>query len=107
MSKQWQQKEKKDALVFKGKRTPRSGGLWFAKGDSKNEKYLIENKTTAKESFSISTHLWEKIENEALLSHRIPMISLEIGKRQLEVVVLEINDFISLTGEKDGLPKLE
>ena len=94
--KKWQSKEKRDAETFGNKRTPRSGGLWFAKGDSKGEVYLIENKTTAKESFAISTHLWEKIEREALLSHRTPMISMEIGKRCLELVVLSIEDFSCL-----------
>jgi len=96
MGKQWQNKEKRDTVTFGSRRTPRSGGLWFAKGDSKSEEYLIENKTTQHESFAISVKLWEKIENEALLSHRIPLISMEMGKKGLELVVISIEDFSCL-----------
>jgi hypothetical protein len=92
----WRIKEIKDAKLFGGKRTPRSGGLWFAKGDSKSDKFLIENKTTDKESFSVSVKLWEKINREALLSRRIPMISMEMGKGKLELVVLSMEDFCSI-----------
>ena len=94
--KQWQKQEKKDAKLFGGRRTLRSGGLWFDKGDVKSETYLIENKATAKESFSVSVPLWTKIEKEALLSHRVPILSLEMGKEQLELVVLSKDDFCDL-----------
>lgn len=94
--KQWQAKEKKDSKLFGGTRTPRSGGLWFAKGDVKSDVYLIENKTSTKERFSITAKLWEKINNEALITKRIPIMSLEFGKEKVELVVLDKNDFIIL-----------
>ena len=94
--KNWQKKELKDSKVFNSKRTPRSGGLWFAKGDSKSDEYLIENKQTEKESFSVSVKLWEKINREALLSRRIPLLSIEMGDGKLELVVLSMEDFCSL-----------
>lgn len=96
MKKQWEKKEKRDAGDFGGKRTPRSGGMWFAKGDSKSDKYLIENKTTAKESFSIKAHIWQKIEKEALLSHRAPMLSIEFGKDKIELIIMNKDDFLTL-----------
>ena len=100
MSKVWEEKEKKDAKLFGGRRMPRSGGLWFAKGDCKSKKFLIENKTSKHEGFSITTKLWEKISTGALLSQRIPIMSLEFGEKNLELVVLDKNDFISLMEEK-------
>ncbi len=84
---------------------PRSGGMWFAKGDSKNTVYLIENKTTEKESFSISVKLWKKLEREALLSDRIPILSMEIGKDKIGLIVLSIEDFYELGLNKDGTNK--
>ena len=96
MQPNWVKKEKKDAESFGGKRTPRSGGLWFAKGDVRSNEYLIENKTTAKESFSVSVPLWEKIEKEALLSHRLPLLSLEMGNDKLELIILSKDDFCAL-----------
>ena len=96
MHKAWETKEKKDAKVFNGKRMPRSGGFWSAKGDIKSEKYLIESKQTTKRSFSVSIDLWKKIEREALLSNRIPLLSIEMGKEKQELIVLSCDDFLTL-----------
>ena len=92
----WQKKERRDTKLFSAKNMPRSGGFWNMKGDSKSDKYLIENKTTDKESFIISTKIWNKINREALLSQRIPIISLEMGKDKLELVVLDKEDFYEI-----------
>ena len=94
--KQWKDKEKKDQKIFDSKPTPRSGGLWFAKADSKSDKFLIENKTSGNERFSITGKIWEKIEREALLSSRLPLLSIEFGKKKHELVVLSKDDFIEL-----------
>lgn len=94
--KKWSDKEKKDAKLFGGKPTPRSGGLWFAKGDSKSEYFLIENKTTDKENFTIQGKVWEKIFNEAIINSRTPMLSIMFGEKKNELIVLDKNDFISL-----------
>jgi hypothetical protein len=96
MKKQWQNKERKDAVAFEARRTPRSGGLWFAKGDSKSDKYLIENKTSKYECFRITTNLWKKISREALLNQRVPVVSIEFGKDKMELVILSKDDFLSL-----------
>ncbi len=94
--KQWDEKERKDTKIFDSKRTPRSGGLWFIKGDSKSARFLVENKTTTNESFGVSTKLWEKISHEAIKSQRIPLMSLEIGKKKIGLVVIDINDFAEM-----------
>lgn len=94
--KNWQKKEKRDSISFESRRTPRSGGFWFSKGDSKNDRYLIENKTSAKNSFIIKDKVWKKIEREALLSHRIPLLSLEFGDDKLELVIINKDDFLCL-----------
>lgn len=101
--KNWQKKEKSDAKLFEGRRMPRSGGLWFCKGDSKSKKFLIEDKTSQHEGFTVTTKLWEKISREALLSQRIPIVSAEFGDKKLELVVLDKNDFVSLMEEKNGI----
>lgn len=98
--KQWQQKERKDAKLFGSKGTPRSGGLWFAKGDSKSEKFLIENKTTAKERFSITSQVWEKIKKEAVIEGRTPILSIEFAGSTLAkkhaIIVIDLNDFLEM-----------
>ena len=96
MKKKWQKKEIADSKLFGSRRMPRSGGLWFAKGDSRSETYLIENKTTKHQSYSISTSLWEKLEGEALLSQRIPLLSIQFGDEDTELVIIDKDDFINL-----------
>jgi hypothetical protein len=96
MKKQWQNKEKKDAVSFNGKGTIRSGGLWFSKGDIKSEFALIECKTTANERYSIQSSIWEKILKEALLEDKVPILSVEFGKKKHEIIVLSKSDFMDL-----------
>lgn len=98
--KNWQKKEFSDAKEFGGKQTPCSGGLWFAKGDVKTEQFLIDSKTSTKGSFSIPEKMWKKIAREALLSRRIPMLSVKYGVDNTEVVVLDKYDFINLIENK-------
>lgn len=97
--KTWQKKERTDAKSFGGRPTPRSGGLWFAPGDVKTEDFLIDSKTTDKKSFSITGKIWRKIYKEALLSGKMPCLSIKLNqellqnKEPIEVVVLSKDDF--------------
>lgn len=102
MAKQWQTKERKDQKLFGARPTPRSGGLWFAKGDGKSSKFLIENKTSEKERFSITSKIWEKIEIEAIREARMPLLSIEFGVKKHEIVVLDKNDFIALLAQLEN-----
>lgn len=99
MLKKWQKKEQKDAKDFEARRTPRSGGIWFAKGDSNNEEFLIENKTSKHNSFSIKQSVWRKLEREALTSGKLPLLSIEFGDQQTELVIMSRDDFISMLYE--------
>ena len=93
--KQWQKKEDRDGKDFGAIPMPRSGWLWFAKGDRRNDQFLIESKQTKHQSFSITEKLWKKIEREALLSQRLPLFSIELGNG-VELAIMDKNDFISL-----------
>ena len=70
------------------------------KGDSKSKIFLIENKTTAQKNYTIKALVWDKIEKEALLSSRIPLLSIQFGEKQKELVILDKNDFISLIAKQ-------
>ena len=99
--KSWQKKEIKDADIFGGKRTPKSGGLWSFPGDVTSDKFLIDSKTTEKKSFSIKNSMWKKIEHEALKSRKLPILSICLINDAIELVVLDKNDFIELLKEND------
>lgn len=96
MKKPWQVKEKKDVKDFGGKPTPRSGGVWKFPGDSKNNVFLIDSKTTEKKSFSVTLKMWHKINREALLNRRIPLLSIQFLKDNTEVVVMGKSDLLTL-----------
>lgn len=95
MSRPGRKKEKKDAKDFGARETPRSGGFWGFKGDEVTDKLLIESKETKKKRFCITEELWEKTYEQALISGKIPILSIELGNKK-EIVVLSKEDFIEL-----------
>ena len=94
--KHWIKKEIKDAKVFDGKRTRGSGNQWNNRGDIKSKIFLIEAKSTDKNSFSITQKLWKKIWEEAIRTQRIPILSIRLNKNDMDMVVLERRDFLEL-----------
>lgn len=97
MQPKWRKKENSDAQVFGGKRVSGSGNKPFKPGDVKTSLFLIEAKTTDKKSFSIPQKMWEKIYNAALMSQRIPILSIKFNSSGTELVVLSKYDFLNLS----------
>ena len=72
--------EKSVSKELNGRTVVGSGSRWFADSDVKTDKFLVECKTTAKNYFSVTTELWEKIEREALKDHmRIPLMVIDLN----------------------------
>jgi hypothetical protein len=94
--KKWIIKERDDAEAFQGKRTKGSGNQWANRGDVKTPYYLIEDKTTDKKSYSITIETWKKIWEEAVLSKKIPILSIKFNKNGDELIVLSKNDFLNI-----------
>lgn len=64
-----------------------SGSLWHAKGDVRNDKFLIECKTTLKPYYVFTTKTWEKICREANTdSMRTPIMVIDLEDRDRYVV---------------------
>lgn len=93
--KKWQNKEQNDAKQFGGRVTPRSGGMWSFPGDVKTDMFLIDSKTTDRKSYSITANIWRKLYSQALKSQRLPLLSVQLIKEDIEVVILDKNDFIT------------
>ena len=100
MKKNWQKKEIKDAKSFGGKRILRSGGLWFAPGDVKTDQFLFDQKTSKHNRFSVTQEMWHKIYKEALVSQRIPALSVEFGDKNIELIIMSKDDFLTFFEEK-------
>ena len=95
--KKWVKKEKSDEKVFDGRRQRGSGNRWYAPGDVKTDRFLIDSKQTDKKSYSISMKTWDKLYEEALFAKRLPVLSLQI--QDIELVVLDKEDFVKLLQE--------
>lgn len=82
-----QKQEKSVAKDFNARVTVASGALWGMKGDVRNDKYLIECKTTEKEYYSLTAKVWEKIEEEAVRDRmRTPIMVIDVEDRDRLVV---------------------
>ena len=79
--------EKSVAKQFGGKQVIASGALWFAHSDVRNDKFLIECKTTEKGYYSVTNKVWEKIEGEAVKDRmRVPLLIIDLRDRDRYVV---------------------
>lgn len=88
-----QKQEKSVAKDFNAKVTVASGALWGMKADVRNDKFLIECKTTEKDYYSLTAKVWEKIEQEAIRDHlRIPLMVIDLEDKD-RVVVFRPLDF--------------
>ena len=88
-----QKQEKSVAKEFNARVTVASGALWGSKGDVRSDKFLIECKTTEKDYYSLTSKVWEKIEQEAIRDHmRIPLMVIDLEDKY-RVVVFRPKDF--------------
>ena len=94
--KQSQHHERRLEAAIGGKRTAASGAFWSRKGDVRNDDLLIEHKYTAKKSISLSSEVLRKIETEAVLDGRMPVLAFHLQGR--DYWVLLENDAMTLCG---------
>lgn len=79
--------EKEVAKLFGGKQVIASGSLWFADSDVRNDKFLIECKTTEKDYYTLTAKVWEKIQEEAIKDHmRTPLMIIDLKDKDRYVV---------------------
>ena len=95
----WQRKEKNDSKSFGGKRRPRSGGIWFMPADVVTKDFLIDDKTTKHNSYSITSKTWKKLVNESMLCDKMPVLNVRLGDG-IEFTVIDTNDFKTWFKEK-------
>ena len=78
--------QKQEARIAKeccGRVQAASGALDCAKGDVRNNNFLIECKTTDKDCFVLTKKVWDKIKTEAIKDGlRIPILIYEIKDRE-------------------------
>lgn len=99
IKKKSQAQEKKVAKDIGGKTILASGALWFAKGDVRSDRFLIECKTTGNRYYSLSSSTWEKIYYEAVKDGlRIPVMCITLERENKTLALLRVEDFEGLKG---------
>jgi hypothetical protein len=80
--------EQRAADIFGGRRQPNSGAVnrQDLKGDVKSKHFLIEDKTTTKESYALSQKTWRTLSDLAWKTARRPAMRLEIQNTVLYLV---------------------
>ena len=86
--------EKRLAKATGGSTIAASGAFWNRKGDVRTSDLLIEHKWTGKKSFTLSASVLEKINTEALLDGRIPILGIHLNGHNY--VILDEEDFLDL-----------
>ena len=73
--------ERRAAKILDGRVQPASGALnqFNLKADVKSSHFLVDDKTTARGSFSVSVALWRKLSREAWMNKRAPLIRIEFS----------------------------
>ena len=88
--------EKQIARDVGGRRVAGSGSMPGNKGDVKEDEWLIEAKMTVSGRYSLTLQTWRKIEREAAVKGKRPVIIVKIAGRSLAVI--DYHDFLALKG---------
>lgn len=86
-----QKSKKREISIAKdigGREHLMSGAAWFKKGDASNEYFLVEDKFTDKEKYSIKYNELVKVQKEALEVSKIPIFRFGFTINKKDYVVL-------------------
>ena len=92
--KQSRKHEDRLAKVLGGSRTAASGAFWSRKGDVRTPDLLVEHKWTGKQSFTVKAAVLKKIQTEAILEHRTPVLGFHLDG--INGVILFEDDWLEL-----------
>jgi hypothetical protein len=92
--------EKRLEKKYGFKQNPNSGNCLGWAGDNQDENWLVEAKTTGKLWYSVKVETMEKIEREAAVVGKLPVLVVCLGERkEREYVVLTKEGVDELWGE--------
>lgn len=82
------------AKAFGGQTVPASGAFWNRKGDVRTPTLLIEHKYTGKQQISVKSSVLDKIEREAILDGRKPVLGISVGGKSW--ICIPEDDYLEL-----------
>lgn len=84
-----QQETRVASAVAGGRRVVASGSLPSMKGDVRSTRWLVECKTTLAASYGLSLKVLLKIEREAIIASKVPVLQVDIKGRRYVVMTYE------------------
>lgn len=75
-----------------GRRQINSGRLWHSKGDVRLGDFLVEARTTDKESYRLTVEDLKKIERQAANTGGMPLPAMQIDMSGAQVFVMRLTD---------------
>jgi hypothetical protein len=94
-------REKSLAKDIGGRATPGSGNKWFEKSDAYNSIIRFEDKFTKKGRYSIHLSELKKIEKEAILTNKIPILRFGFHHLNQNYVIINNDHFFDTGVERD------
>lgn len=92
--------EGKIAKEIGGKTTIASGATWIQKADVRNDKYLVEAKTTMSNSYTLSLTTWDRIRYQATKDGlRIPLMCIDLFDGEERLAIMSNLDLWGLATE--------
>ena len=95
IKKRSQKREQKGAKEISGRAHVASGALWFKKGDFSNEHFLVEDKFTDKDAYSISLTTLRRIEKQAMKVLKVPVLCVGFERIKYDIAILRKKDLSS------------
>jgi len=86
-NKRWKKSEKKVVEKYGGRGNANSGAMWHQKGDGRSRDWCLEVKGTNKDEFKITPVLMKKIEKDASVMGRDPLLIVNFARHKREVCV--------------------
>lgn len=90
--------ERRAAKDYNGTVTPGSGNGWKQKADVHAENWLIECKTTLKDSYSLKISDFWKVYYQAVIENKLPIMEIEFADHKKTLVVMDKEDFLAREG---------
>lgn len=86
--------EERTAKRLDGRRKPGSGNRWYDRGDSTNERFVVDNKRTDKRQYILKAGELEALCALALAEGKEPMLQLDMAGR--EWALISMNTLLAL-----------
>lgn len=94
--------EEKVAKEIGGRKVIASGSIEGLKGDVRDDKYLIECKTTSRSAYLFKKDVWRKISRESLKDgFRIPVLNIDLKNGEKRICIMWLEDYMSLRDLKE------